>query len=543
MQSRTVVTRGFDNAGRFTSVQDWLSNTTTFGYDVNSNLTTETLPAAAGVVDTFTFDAGDRLMGIADKKGKTSLFAATYTRDNANQLASDSTQPSSTKAYKYTTLNQVCYAGSASTSACASPPSGSLPYKYDTADNLTQIGTTQQALNNADELCWTASTSGTCAVPPSGATTYLYDTRGNRTKVTPASGGATTLSYDQANRLTAFGTSATYAYNGGGLRMSRTVSATTSQYAWDLAGSVPLLLKDGAINYIFGPGAEPLEQVNGSTALWLHHDQVGSTRLVTSSSGSNVASYTFDPYGNLTSSTGTIANPLRFGGQYLDTESGFYYLRARYYDPATGQFISRDPEMTSTRQPYAYVYGNPVNSTDPSGLCSVGPIGLPFGGSGNCINSAGVGASASTEAGLFSKGGAGSLGAGVGYFGGSGKLGGFGSAGGFYGGPGQGAAAPSCADGSTPVGGNHFALGAEVEAGPNVWISNARHASDLEGNASVFNFNLQAPFVRGISAQLSVAKSGIWQASLGIPGVAGPNMGLGASAYDTSTKSIGDRFP
>jgi hypothetical protein len=48
-----------------------------------------------------------------------------------------------------------------------------------------------------------------------------------------------------------------------------------------------------------------------------------------------------------------------------------FYLRARYYDPSTGQFISRDPAVASTREPYAYVADNPLNSTDPSGLCGI----------------------------------------------------------------------------------------------------------------------------------------------------------------------------
>jgi len=50
-----------------------------------------------------------------------------------------------------------------------------------------------------------------------------------------------------------------------------------------------------------------------------------------------------DPYGGLASSTGLLTNPFRFGGQYQDSESGLYYLRARYFDPATAQFISMDP--------------------------------------------------------------------------------------------------------------------------------------------------------------------------------------------------------
>jgi len=97
---------------------------------------------------------------------------------------------------------------------------------------------------------------------------------------------------------------------------------------------------------------------------------LGSTRLVTDSSGSNQATYTYDVYGNLAASTGTVTNPLRFAGQYRDGESSLYYLRARYYDPATAQFISRDPAVVTTREPYAYVGDNPLNATDPAGLLS-----------------------------------------------------------------------------------------------------------------------------------------------------------------------------
>jgi RHS repeat-associated protein len=362
------LTRAYDDAGRLTSVQDWLSNTSSFGYDPNSNLTTETLPAATGVVDTFTFDNADRLMTISDTKGATTLFSATYNRDNANQLTSDSSVPSATGAYKYTSLNQLCYAGSSSATACTAPPSGATAYAYDAADNLTQMGTTQQVFNAADQLCWSGPASGPCATPPDGATTYTYDTRGNRTSVTPPGGPTTTLTYDQANRLTAYGSAATYGYNGDGLRMSKTVSGSATQYLWDVATKIPMLLKDGSTAYIYGPGGLPLEQINGSTVLWLHRDQIGSIRLVTDGAGTSQATYTFDPYGNLAASTGTISNPLRFGGQYWDSESSFYYLRARYYDPGTGQFISRDPMVATTRSAYGYVNDNPLNLTDPTGL-------------------------------------------------------------------------------------------------------------------------------------------------------------------------------
>ena len=150
--------------------------------------------------------------------------------------------------------------------------------------------------------------------------------------------------------------------------MSKTVSGTTTQLLWDVASSLALLLKDGSTAYVYGPGGQPLEQINGSAVLWLHHDQIGSTRLVSDSTGASQATYTYDAYGNLTASTGAITNPIRFAGQYRDTESGLYYLRARYYDPSTGQFLSRDPAVARTREPYAYVNDNPLNASDPDGL-------------------------------------------------------------------------------------------------------------------------------------------------------------------------------
>jgi RHS repeat-associated protein len=90
--------------------------------------------------------------------------------------------------------------------------------------------------------------------------------------------------------------------------------------------------------------------------------------LLTNSSGSVVATFTYDAYGNLTGSTGTATTPLGFAGQYTDSETGLIYMRARYFEPTTGQFISRDPIEQLTRQAYSYVNNNPLNGTDPSGL-------------------------------------------------------------------------------------------------------------------------------------------------------------------------------
>jgi RHS repeat-associated protein len=281
---------------------------------------------------------------------------------------------------KYNALNQLCYAASSNSNACSSPPSGNTLYKYDAADNMIQKGPNQQVFNTADELCWTAASTAACTAPPTGATTYQFDARGNRIGVSPTGGQAQTLTFDQADRLTKYTAASTtsYGYNGDSLRMCK-VSGSSSQpcqasgntpYVWDLSSGVPALIKDGTTAYVYGPRGLPLEQVSVTTTLWLHHDQIGSTRLVTDAAGASQATYTYDPFGSLVAATGTITNPLRFAGQYWDSESSLYYLRARYYDPATAQFISIDP-LADFALPYGYSESNPLNMADPTGLIGI----------------------------------------------------------------------------------------------------------------------------------------------------------------------------
>jgi RHS repeat-associated protein len=97
--------------------------------------------------------------------------------------------------------------------------------------------------------------------------------------------------------------------------------------------------------------------------------------MLTNSTGAVEATFTYDPYGNLTASTGNATTAFLFAGQYRDAESAFYYLRARYYDPATAQFLSIDPGVAKTLSPYGYVAGDPLNLSDPSGRTPADPNG------------------------------------------------------------------------------------------------------------------------------------------------------------------------
>jgi RHS repeat-associated protein len=176
-----------------------------------------------------------------------------------------------------------------------------------------------------------------------------------------------------------------YGYNSTGLRKSKTspTGATTS-FTWSQAGDLPMLTSEttgsASMSYVYGPGGLAVEQISTvsgtNTVRYLHHDQLGSTRQITDASGNVVGSYTYDPFGKLAAgATGTGISQFGFAGQYTDAETGFQYLRNRYYDPSTGQFLTRDPIEALTGDPYGYAYNSPLNFTDPAGLSPLDVVG------------------------------------------------------------------------------------------------------------------------------------------------------------------------
>ena len=96
----------------------------------------------------------------------------------------------------------------------------------------------------------------------------------------------------------------------------------------------------------------------------------GSTRLLLSATRQTLAAASYSPYGSVSSYAG-IVQPFGFAGQDTDGETGFPYLQARSYDPATSQFVSAHLLQSLTGQPYAYAGNDPLNRIDPSGLCTI----------------------------------------------------------------------------------------------------------------------------------------------------------------------------
>jgi RHS repeat-associated protein len=202
----------------------------------------------------------------------------------------------------------------------------------------------------------------------SGSVTYGYDDNGNLTSRTE--GGVTTsYAYDSLNRLTG-GTS--YSYNGDGLRVSKTVASVTTDVAWDPTG-IGTLLSDGD-DYLWGDGL--IGRIDAtSDATYAHQDGLGSVRLITDDTGAVVGTTEYDAFGAQRAATGTQYR-LGYTGEQLDAETGFVYLRARYYDPAQGRFLTRDTVQpnapgTQARHRCAYVANNAATGWTPAGTASV----------------------------------------------------------------------------------------------------------------------------------------------------------------------------
>jgi RHS repeat-associated protein len=352
--SARVVNKTYDAAGRLATVGDWLANTTTYKYDANSNPIEADYPN--GVIAKFTYDNTDQLTSLSDALAGNSFLNLTYSRDNLGQITAESS-----KTFGYDTIDRLTSAQIAG---------NQTTFSYDTADRLTQVqvaggSTSTYAYDAADQLQTLTTTA------PGGAQiqkyTYAYDQNGNRISRTDQSSNSLSYVYDQANRLTSLGSAAQYSYDGFGLRTQKNVAGVVTNYTWNIVQGLPTVILDGQTAYVTGLGGLPLEQITPSGQVYYYHsDQQGSTRAMTDSSGAVVQTYDYDAYGNPATTSGSVVNPFQYSGQYTDAESGLQYLRARYYDPSSESFISRDPAVLL--EPYSYAGASPQMQGDPSGL-------------------------------------------------------------------------------------------------------------------------------------------------------------------------------
>ena len=362
---------GYDNADLLTSVTDFNNKTISISNSADGLPYSETLGSSGDSIAT-TYDATDSPSAIDLESGSTTLLGFSYSDAPSGAILAETDTPSSPQSpadYTYDSQSRV---------TAMTPGSGStLNYGFDASGNLTTLppGATG-TYDHASEL--------TSSVLSGTTTSYTYNADGERLS---AKQGSTTIAsgtWNGAGELTSYSNSAanmsSATYDGDGLRTSETStpsggSQITQNFAWNTISAVPNLLMDSTNAYIFAGSGTPAEQVNLSTGaiVYLVADSLGSVRGAVASSGSLSGSVDYDAWGNPETAGGLGSyTPFGFAGAYTDL-SGVVYLIGRYYDPATGQFLSVDPLVAQTQQAYVYVEDDPVNAIDPTGLlCSVG---------------------------------------------------------------------------------------------------------------------------------------------------------------------------
>ena len=366
----TIVDYAYDPLNRMASVASG-GRTIAYGYDAASNLVTATLPAANGYVETRTYDNAGRLSGVKHQKGASVLADIVYTRDHVGNPLTETRSGASpvTKTFNYDNMHRltgVCFqAGS-----CPGGVDPFIRWDYDGVGNrLTEqrpSGTTSYTYDAMDRML------------TAGATSYTYDRNGNQ-----LSAGTRTFAWDLANRLrttAASGTTTTYSYDGEGKRLQASTGSgnnAKTNFVWDPNNGLPMLVREGSGNngllrrYVNGLSGPLFMSTSGSNAFYYHPDALGSTRNVTDTAGATQLTYDYEPYGAVRSQTGSLANFVKFTGQYHDP-TGLYHLRARQYDAAVGRFLGIDPvpprTLASLVSPYLYVTDRPTVLADPTGL-------------------------------------------------------------------------------------------------------------------------------------------------------------------------------
>jgi RHS repeat-associated protein len=170
------------------------------------------------------------------------------------------------------------------------------------------------------------------------------------------------------------GSTATYGYDAWGRRVRKTVDGVTTGYLHD--GDDLVLEMDGSGSpvreYAYYPGVDnPHSMRYGGQTYYYATELPGHVAGLVSSSNQVVNEYRYTPFGELLGGFEQVPQPLGFTAREQDRESGLVFMRARYYDPQTGRFISEDLiGLAGGINPYAYVDNDPINFTDPFGLAA-----------------------------------------------------------------------------------------------------------------------------------------------------------------------------
>jgi RHS repeat-associated protein len=345
----------YDALSRLTSLRAPTSQIYTFTHDAISRR--KQVSRANGPTTTYSYDAASHITSLLQQSIAGDLgFNYTYNRAGSRLSMSD---PVGVHSYSYDSLSRL---------SSVIHPSGSNPtesYSYDAQGNRTASHlSSSYTYNTANRLTSDALFD------------YSYDANGNLIrKFEKASGKITTYTYDPENQLTRVdlpdGTATLYSYDGLGRRIEKSANGQAKRFIYDgqdvLAEYSPT--NTLTARYTHGPSVDEVLSVQREgTTSFFETDANGS--VVRLSDGTNTsATYKYDSFGRIVSQTGSAQSSYLFHGREYDQESGLYYFRARYYDPALGRFLNEDPlAFAGGSNFYVFVRNDPVNLLDPFGL-------------------------------------------------------------------------------------------------------------------------------------------------------------------------------
>ena len=412
----------YDSLGRLIRSNEYNGGTfeqrTEHIYDASDRLTKQSWYNAGGVTTmSYAYSTTTGLLTSLNANLVGTSIPVAYTYQGANQLRSKAIGSVMTKAYNYCYNEDGGYRASLPDYVNYRDSSSNLIYgdncHYDSNGRLVKIldsgsSTTTRATYGYDQQGQLTSatvggtryeysydTAGNIQSKKVGSTTTNYYTYGNSAwrdlltayggNTITYSGGNPTKYYDgstftwtQGRRLATAkvgSTNISYTYDMAGVRSSKTVGSTKYDFT-TLSGLVTRQTGGGkTIDFVYDENNQPLAMKYNNTLYYYVLNAQGDVVRIVNSSRSVVASYTYDPWGKIISSSGTLAdiNPLRYRGYYYDAETGFYYLQSRYYDPEIGRFINADSYASTdatgllSTNMFAYCENDPVNGSDPNG--------------------------------------------------------------------------------------------------------------------------------------------------------------------------------
>jgi RHS repeat-associated protein len=176
-----------------------------------------------------------------------------------------------------------------------------------------------------------------------------------------------------------------YAYDADGNRVQTTADGQVTQYVVDNNGSLSQVVaeldQDDGLLVSYLHGDDLISQSRGGATHYYHYDGLGSTRALSDQTAVVTDSYDYEAFGELLGQTGSTENNYLYTGEQIDPNTGNYYLRARFYNPGSGRFLSMDsfegvPQDPVTLHKYLYGNGDPVNVIDPNGLFGLMEFGI-----------------------------------------------------------------------------------------------------------------------------------------------------------------------